>query len=153
MNSKHRARLLAAAEPLLQPSERVEVTGLAKVGKAPVKANTAALAASVTAGAVLGVGVAFAQRETYLVLTDRRLIFFAALGVYGPGKYQGSLARETITPTVLKDGVFVKLQLDSTGADAPIRLTFPPMPPSLRVHGRALAAALASTAPRHARVT
>jgi hypothetical protein len=79
--------VITAATRLMEPGERVEVTTLAKLGSAPIAANlTVGIAASaaVTAAASLlggGVGfVAFFQREAYIVLTDRRVMFLRRSG-------------------------------------------------------------------------
>jgi hypothetical protein len=105
-------------------------------------------AATAVAGAALGGGVivVFAQSETYMLLTDRQLLLFAANRQTGaPGKHRASIPREAITPSVLKDGLFFNVRLDVTGSDKEIRLKFPPLPPSGKWLGRQLVASLASS--------
>ena len=105
-------------------------------------------AATAVAGAALGGGVivVFAQSETYMPLTDRQLLLFAANRQTGaPGKHRASIPREAITPSVLKDGLFFNVRLDVAGSDKEIRLKFPPLPPSGKRLGRQLVASLASS--------
>jgi len=132
----------------VQPGEQAEVIAMAKVGSYPLKANLALGAAAVVAGAALGGGVItlFAQSETYMLLTDRQLLFFATNRQTGaPGKYRASIPREAITPTVLKGGLFFNVRLDVAGSDKEIRLKFPPLPPSAKQLGRQLVASLAGS--------
>ena len=132
----------------MQPGEQAQVIALAKVGSSPVKKNLAMGAVAAVAGAALGGGVivVFAQSETYMLLTDRQLLLFAANRQTGaPGKHRASIPREAITPTVLKDGLFFDVRLDVAGSDKEIRLKFPPLPPSGKSLGRQLVASLASS--------
>ena len=148
MRESRRRKVLRAAGPLMQPGERAEIIALAKVGTVPVKKNVASFAVSVAVNAALGgtVFVAFAPSETYMLLTDRQLLFFASnRQTGGPGPHRASIPREAITPTVLKDGLFVDVRLDINASDKAIRLRFPPLPPSSRKAGRQLVAALERT--------
>ncbi len=123
---------------------------MAKVGSFPVKKNLAAGAAAVAIGAALGgtAIIAFAQSETYMLLTDRQLLFFAANRQTGaPGKHRAGVPREAVKPTVVKDGLFLSILLNIEGADKEIRLKFAPLPPSGRKLGRQLVASLQSGAP------
>jgi hypothetical protein len=148
MRESRRQKILRTAEPHLQPGEQAEVIALAKVGSFPVKKNLAMGAVAAVASAALGGGVIviFAQSETYMLLTDRQLLLFAAnRQTGGPGKHRASIPREAITPTVLKDSLFFDVRLDVAGADKEIRLKFPPLPPSGKQLGRQLVASLASS--------
>jgi hypothetical protein len=146
MGERRNRKLIAAATRLMEPGEQVELTTLAKLGSAPVAANAAS---AVVAGAVLsalggGVGfVAFAQREVYIVLTDRQVLFFEGLrATGGPGKHLASFRRETVTctePISRALGLFVRISIGAAGLSQPLRLTFPP---AMRAQGRQLAAAL-----------
>jgi hypothetical protein len=148
MRESRRQKILRTAEPHLQPGEQAEVIALAKVGSFPVKKNLAMGAVSAVASAALGGGVIviFAQSETYMLLTDRQLLLFAAnRQTGGPGKHRASIPREAITPTVLRDSLFFDVRLDVAGSDKEIRLKFPPLPPSGKQLGRQLVASLASS--------
>jgi hypothetical protein len=154
MRESRRRKILRTAQPLMQPGERAEIIAMAKVGTMPIKENVAAFAVSAAVSAVtsatLGVGVimAFAPSETYMLLTDRQLLFFAANRQTGaPGRHRGSVPRAAITPTVLKDGLFVDVRLDIDASDKAVRLKFPPLPPSSKKIGRQLITALEHSAP------
>lgn len=149
MGERRNRKLITAATRLMEPGEQVELTTLAKLGSAPVAANAAS---AVVAGVVVsalggGVGfVAFAQREVYIVLTDRQVLFFEAVRTTGgPGKHLASFRRETVTctePMSRALGLFVRISIGAAGLSQPLRLTFPPIPPAMRAQGRQLAAAL-----------
>ena len=151
MNNSRQRKLMGLAQPLMRQGEQVEVMALAKLGKLPVKKNIGAAGASIAAAAVVGalsggmsVGVAFVQKEAYLVLTDQQLLMFSANSSTGsPDKHLASIPRTAATASVLKDGpLFLKVRLDVAGQKQSIRLTFAPIPPSGRVAGRQFAAAL-----------
>jgi hypothetical protein len=149
MGERRNRKLITAATRLMEPGEQVQLTTLAKLGSVPVAANVASV---VVAGAVIsvlggGVGfVAFSQREAYIVLTDRQVLFFEAVrATGGPGKHLASFRRELVSctgPTSRALGLFVRVRLGAEGLSQPLRLTFPPLPPSLHAQGRQLAAAL-----------
>jgi hypothetical protein len=132
----------------MEPGEQVELITGAKLGSVPVAANVASV---VVAGAVIsvlggGVGFLYSQREVYIVLTDRQVLFFAAIqSTGGPGKHLASFRRELVTctePTTRVLGLFVRVRVGAEGLSGPLSLTFPPLPPSVRAQGRHLAAAL-----------
>lgn len=138
---------MRVAEPHLQPGERAEIIAIAKVGSFPVKKNLAASTAAVAIGAALGGGVimAFVPSEKYMLLTDRQLLVFAAdKHTGGPGKWQASVPRQAISPTVVKDGLIFTVRLDIAGSDKEMILKFPPLPPSGKKAGRQLIASLES---------
>ena len=150
MRKSRRQKVLRTAEPHIQPGEQAEVIAMAKVGSFPVKKNLAAGVAAAAIGAAFGgtAIMAFAQSETYMLLTDRQLLFFAANRQTGaPGKHRASVPREAVKPTVVKDGLFLSILLNIEGADKEIRLKFAPLPPSGRKLGRQLVASLQSGAP------
>lgn len=151
MNNSRRRKLMGLAEPLMRQGEQVEVVALAKMGKLPVKKNVGAAGATMAAAAVVGalgggvvVGVAFVQKEAYLVLTDQQLLVFVGDPSTGrPGKYLASIPRPAITASVINDGLlFLKVRLEVAGQKQAVRLTFPPIPSSSRASGRQFAAAL-----------
>jgi hypothetical protein len=149
MGERRNRKLLTASAGLLEQGEAVQLITAAKLGSAPVAANATAAVVSGVVVSLLGGGVgfvAFRQREVYLVLTDRQLLFFEADRSTGnPGKHLASLRREHILctePAGKLGGLFVKFQLVVPGLSEPIRLTFPPLPPRLRKEGRLLATAL-----------
>lgn len=145
MRESRRKKVLRTAEPHIRPGERAEIIAMAKVGSFPVKKNLAAGAAAVAIGAALGgsVIVAFAPSETYMLLTDRQLLFFAAnRQTGGPGEYRAGVPRAAIRPSVVKDGLMLTVRLGIEGSDKEILLKFPPLPPSGKRLGRELVASL-----------
>jgi hypothetical protein len=133
----------------MESGEQAQLIAVAKVGSFPVKKNVVAGAVAVAIGAALGGGVimAFAPAETYMLLTDRQLLFFAAnRQTGGPGKYLFGIPRQAIRPTVLADEFYFDVQLDIEGSDKGIRLKFPPLPPSGKKLGRQMIASLESGA-------
>jgi hypothetical protein len=151
MNNSRQRKLMGLAQPLMRQGEQVEVMALAKLGKVPMKKNVGAFGASVAAAAVVGtlsgglmVGVAFVQKEAYLVLTDHQLLVFSGnSSTGGPGKHLASIPRAAVAASIIKDGMlFLKVRLDVAGEKQAIRLTFAPIPPSGRVNGRQLATSL-----------
>ncbi|MBI3688618.1 MAG: hypothetical protein HY241_15030 [Actinobacteria bacterium] len=112
-----------------------------------VSANIGAAFAAATGGTAF---VGYANREAYVVLTDRQLILFEANPSTGsPGKHLTSIPRSAVAVHTIKDGRFlVKVQLAIRGSNEILQLTFAPLPPSARVRGRALAALEGSTPPR-----
>ena len=136
------------------PGEQTQIIAVAKVGSFPVKKNVAAGAAAVAISVALGGGVimAFTPRETYMLLTDRQLLFFGAdQHTGGPDKFLFGIPRRIIRPTVLKSGLIYDVRLDVEGSDKAIRLKFPPIPPSGKKLGQQLVASLESGTPVHAR--
>lgn len=133
---------------------------LAKIGRAPVKKAAAAAVASVAVTAVAGalgggaVGMLVSQRSAYIVLTDRQILLFGSNPqTGGPTKYLASVDRADATASIVKSGLlFLKVQLEVSPPSTPpnsasvqfpsLRLTFPPLPPSLRVTGRQLVSSL-----------
>lgn len=149
MRESRRQKVMRTAEPHLEPGEEAKVIAVAKVGSFPVKKNVAAAAVAIAIGSALGGGVvmAFAPAETYMLLTDRKLLFFAAnRQTGGPGKHLFSIPRQLIRPTVLGRGFFLDVRLDIEGSDKEIRLKFPPLPPSGKKLGEQLIASLESGA-------
>jgi hypothetical protein len=149
MGNRRNRKLLSSAAPLMAPGEQVQLIACAKLGSAPVAANVVGGVAAAVALSVLGGGagfVGFAQREAYILLTDRQLLFFASNpGTGGPGKHLASVHRGSVLadePRSTVFGLFVKLRLAIAGMSQPLDLTFPPLPPSLRRQGRLLAGAL-----------
>ncbi|WP_218177728.1 hypothetical protein [Amycolatopsis australiensis] len=98
------------------------------------------------ATAVLSGGTMFsltAQRELYLLLTDRQLLFFEADPYTGgPGKALFGVPRTHVAITEPTSGFLVKFELFVHGWDQAMTLSMPPLPPSLRKKGLRLVAAL-----------
>ncbi|MEU0796995.1 hypothetical protein ABZ342_43630 [Amycolatopsis sp. NPDC005961] len=95
------------------------------------------------ATAVLSGGTMFSlttQRELYLLLTDRQLLFFEADAYTGgPGKALFAVPRTHVAITEPKKGFLVKFELYIHGWDQAMT---PPIPPSLRKKGLRLVAGL-----------
>lgn len=144
MGARRERRLLETAAPMMQPGETPEVIAMAKVGSLrKVLGRHFALAA---ATAVLSGGTMFSittQRELYLLLTDRQLLFFEADAYTGgPGKALFGVPRTHVAITEPKRGVLVKFELHINGWDQAMTLSMPPFPPSLRKKGMQLVALL-----------
>ncbi len=165
MNKRQKAFIQAAASRYLMPGEEIEIVAFAGRGNAQVKQNTARFGLAIVLTAIVaalgGAMFAFvkpAQRPSYIVLTDRKIIMFAANQRTGgaPG-YLGSVPRADATASIIKAKIKLTVQLDvvaptkqSVGTTRlpSMRLSFPPVPPSARQTGRQFVAALqVSTAP------
>ncbi|MDT7801833.1 MAG: hypothetical protein QOI78_5266 [Actinomycetota bacterium] len=144
MGSRRERRLLETAAPMLQPGETPDVIGMVKVGSTK-KAVGRSVALGV-ATAVLSGGTMYSittQRELYLLLTDRQLLFFEADAYTGgPGKALFAVPRGYVAITEPKGGFLVKTELRIHGWDQVLRLTVAPLPPSMRKKSLRLLAGL-----------
>lgn len=144
MGARRERRLLETATPMMQPGETPEVITMAKVGSLR-KVLGEHFALSI-ATAVLSGGTMFSlttQRELYLLLTDRQLLFFEADAYTGgPGKALFGVPRTHVAITEPKKGFLVKFELYIHGWDQAMTLSMPPIPPSLRKKGLQLLARL-----------
>ncbi|MBE1501012.1 hypothetical protein H4696_008112 [Amycolatopsis lexingtonensis] len=144
MGARRERRLLETAAPMMQPGETPEVIAMAKVGSLrKVLGEHFALG---IATAVLSGGTMFSitsQRELYLLLTDRQLLFFEAdVHTGGPGKALFGVPRTHVAITEPKGGFLVKFELRIHGWDQVLTLSMPPFPPSMRKKGLRLIAGL-----------
>lgn len=161
MNKHQKALVQATATQFLMPDEKVELVAFVGRGDAQVKQNAArlglALAMVAVVSALGGAMFAFvkpAQRPGYIVLTDRKIILFAASPkVAGIPQYLGSAPRTDATATIVKEGIKLWVQLDIAAATkqsvatkrlTSTRLSFPSLPPSARAAGRHFVASLQS---------
>lgn len=143
-----RQKLLAKAAEVMLPGDTPELTAMAKLGNVAARAADSALIGVATGAVVaaLGGGVGFvglSQREVYIVLTTRQVIFFASIpSTGGVGNHLASFDRTRVSVDEPRGSLFVRYRFMAEGFEAPVQLTFPPIPPSLRRRGRLLAAAL-----------
>lgn len=143
--NQRRSQLLTLLHPQLLAGERVELLSFAMVGNTPVKKNAAALAVSVAAAAATGgtMMAIFARRSYYVIVTNQRLLIVANDRPGGGfGTIKLATRRETVTPTVLANGFFVKARLDIQGSQAPLHVSYAASRPSKKAEGRAVIAAL-----------
>lgn len=128
MKEARRDMLLAAATPMLQEHEEVQLTTFARVGSVSAKRKiaTAATAAVLSAGILM---VAVHPREMYLVLTDRRILFFDGHTATGrPGKHLMTVQRDLLTVSSAKGkglGLAIEVELAVEGQDKNLKILFP----------------------------
>lgn len=128
MNEKRRQLLLDGAAPLLEADEKVEITTIANVGSVSVKKKvlTAAVAGIATGGLVTA---NVRPRQMYVILTDRKILFFDADTSSGrPGKHMATLSREGVTSTEPKSAMFglaLGIDLSIAGQERDLKLVFP----------------------------
>ncbi|HEY4452688.1 MAG TPA: hypothetical protein VGN81_00120 [Pseudonocardiaceae bacterium] len=143
-----RKKLLDKAAEIMLPGDAVELTAMAKLGNVAARGADSALIGVATGAVVaaLGGGVGFvglSQREVYIVLTTRQVIFFSNIpSTGGVGKHLASFDRTRVSVEEPRGSLFVCYRFMAEGFTEPVQLTFPPIPPSLRKEGRLLAAAL-----------
>ncbi|HZU58407.1 MAG TPA: hypothetical protein VFA06_21185 [Actinocrinis sp.] len=128
MNDKRRQLLLDAAAPLLEADEKVEITTIANVGSVSVKKKvlTAAVAGIATGGLVTA---NVRPRQMYVILTDRKILFFDADTSSGrPGKHMATLSREGVSSTEPKSamlGLALGIELSIAGQERDLKIVFP----------------------------
>jgi hypothetical protein len=143
-----RQKLLDKAAEVMLPGDSPELTAVAKLGDVSARVADSAMVAVATGAvaAAFGGGVGFfglSQRQVYIVLTGRQVIFFSSIpSTGGIGKHLASFDRRRVSVEEPRGSLFVRYRFMAEGFSEPIELTFPPIPPSLRKEGRLLAAAL-----------
>ena len=156
MRASRRRKLEAQTQPHLAPAERIELFGMAKIGKAPVAKNVAAAAVAVAVGTMLGgtAVVMFSQKSVYLVLTDRQLVFFGMnTSTGGPAEFITKVPRAALAAEVLPgSGLMLKIRLDIAAlhgqSAGSLLLSVAPLPPSNKAAGRSLASSLSGRGAR-----
>ncbi|TLS43941.1 hypothetical protein FE633_23230 [Streptomyces montanus] len=127
LNARRTRQLLETAAPLLRPEEQVEFSTLAAIGSvsAGKRALTAAVAGVLSAGTVIAT---VTPRPMYIVLTDRRLLFFDGNRGGRPGDLVLDVPRPYVSATAPKKA-FLGLQyvthLSVAGEEQQLKLTFP----------------------------
>ncbi len=127
LNARRNRQLLEAAAPLFLEGEQVQLTSLAGVGSVSVRkqALTAAVVGVLSAGTVMAT---VTPRPLYIVLTDRRVLFFDGNRGGKPGKLLMNLPREYVTAGGSKKA-FLGLQyvthLSVAGQEQGLKVTFP----------------------------
>jgi hypothetical protein len=139
--------LIEKSRPFMTPGDQVEVIALGRLKQSKratvgvTAASVVATAAVMAAGGVVG-AIVYRKTPVYLVLTtDQLLVFHVNGSTGGPGRHLGAIARTSLRCTEPRGGMFVKVTLTSDGM-APLKLVGAPIPPSIHVRIRELAAAL-----------
>ncbi|HEY2507572.1 MAG TPA: hypothetical protein VGI58_13745 [Streptosporangiaceae bacterium] len=129
MKQKLEQQLQAVAKPMLHDQEHVQLMTFARVGSVSAKRKvaTAAAAAALTAGVLI---VNVRPRGMYLVLTDRRILFFDGDVASGgrPGRHLMTLARDKVTVSAPKGkgfGLAIQVELVIAGHDKDLKVLFP----------------------------
>jgi hypothetical protein len=120
-------RVVDVATPFLQGGERVEVASQVMVGTAPVKTMAAvAVATAVVSGGTMT--ALFVTRKQFIVLTDRRLLFFQmnqATARPMP-KLLGELPRAALSVGEVQKGILTRaFILTVAGQKRAVKLRFP----------------------------
>ncbi|MEU6896155.1 hypothetical protein ABZ934_31305 [Streptomyces sp. NPDC046557] len=145
LNSARKRQTFEAASPLLFQGETVELITCANVGSVSVRRQvaTAVVVGLVSAGTMMAT---VRPRQMYVVLTDRRLLFFDASTSTGkPGRLLMDFPRPHVSAGVPRKGMFgltVVTELVVAGHDRGLKLAFPT---PCRAEGRTLAEALPSS--------
>ncbi|MFF4364504.1 hypothetical protein [Streptomyces sp. NPDC001594] len=128
LNVKRRRQTLDAVTPLLAHGESVELVTCANVGSVSVRRQ---VATAVVVG-VFSAGTMTASvrpRQMYIVLTDRRLLFFDASTSTGrPGRLLMDLPRPYVSAGVPRKGMLgltLVTELVLAGQDQGLKLAFP----------------------------
>ncbi|MEV5241161.1 hypothetical protein AB0K89_18945 [Streptomyces cinnamoneus] len=125
---RRRRQTFEAAAPMLAADERVDLITCANVGTVSVRRQvaTAALAGVLSGGTMMA---SVRPRQMYLVLTDRRLLFFDASTATGkPGRLLIELARPYVAAGPARKGMLgltLITELALAGRDEGLRLAFP----------------------------
>lgn len=128
MNEKRRQLLLEGAAPLLEADEKVEITTIANVGSVSVKKKVlTAAAAGIATGGLVTANVR--PRQMYVILTDRKILFFDADTASGrPGTHMATLSREGVSSTEPKSamlGLALGIELSIAGQERDLKIVFP----------------------------
>jgi hypothetical protein len=129
MKESLQQQLRAVAKPVLQDQEQVQLMTFARVGSISAKRKlaTAAVAGALTAGILI---VNVRPRGMYIVLTDRRILFFDGDISSGgrPGKHLMTVPRDLVTVSEPKGkgfGLAMQIELTIAGQDKDLRILFP----------------------------
>jgi hypothetical protein len=116
-------------KPVLQDQEQVQLMSFARVGSVSAKRKiaTAAAAAALTAGVLI---VNVRPRGMYIVLTDRRILFFDgdATSAARPGRHLMTVPRGRVTVSAPKGkalGLAIQVELTIAGQDKDLKIVFP----------------------------
>jgi hypothetical protein len=129
MKESLQQQLRAVAKPALQDQEQVQLMTFARVGSVSAKRKlaTAAVVGALTAGILI---VNVRPRGMYIVLTDRRILFFDGdISAGGrPGKHLMTVPRDLVTVSEPKGkgfGLAIQIELAIAGQDKDLRILFP----------------------------
>ncbi|GGM04885.1 hypothetical protein GCM10010129_55560 [Streptomyces fumigatiscleroticus] len=127
LNARRARQLSESATPLLAPGEQVQFTSLVGVGSISVRAQvaTSTLVAVVSGGTMIG---ALSPRPLYLVMTDRRLLFFDGNRGGRPGRLEMDLPRPYLSVSGTKKamlGLTYVVHLAMAGQQQGLKVTFP----------------------------
>lgn len=146
LNAGRKRQTFEAATPLLSEGERVELITCANVGSVSArrKVATAVVVGLASAGTLIA---SVRPRQMYIVLTDRRLLFFDASTSTGrPGQMLMNFPRTYASAGVPSKGMFgltLVTELALAGQDRGLKLAFPT---PCRAEGRQLAESLTAQA-------
>jgi hypothetical protein len=129
MKESLQQQLRAVAKPVLQDQEQVQLMTFARVGTVSAKRKlaTAAAVGALTAGILI---VNVRPRGMYIVLTDRRILFFDGDISSGgrPGRHLMTVPRDLVTVSESKGkgfGLAIQVELAIAGQDKDLRILFP----------------------------
>lgn len=130
MNEKMTKRAMEVATPLLQSGERAVLASFAAVHRESAKATAARQAATMVGSVVLtgGMGGAFlAARRFYLVLTDRRLLFFEETSARGRPRRElaAELPRADLRAKPARSLLYKTYHVTTVDGSPVLRLSFP----------------------------
>jgi hypothetical protein len=127
--SKHHEQLLRLLSPSLEPGERPEFTGLARVSAVPPQELADGSGSGPTTSpsrSSASRSVARTKDEAFVVLTDRRMMVIGKGFASRPTpRVSWVIAREDIRPLRFTRGVRSSIELDVARELSPVRLTFP----------------------------
>jgi hypothetical protein len=151
MNKRMTERVIDVVTPLLQRDERVVLASLAAVHTESVAASTGRQAATMVGSVLLSGGMAGAftiAKRLYLVLTDRRLLFFETTPRAGRPQRElaAELPRAELRATPARSLLYKTYRLTAVDGSPVLRLSFP-LP--TRRDGEQLARELGSVQSQH----
>jgi hypothetical protein len=151
MNRKMTQRVMDVVTPLLEGDERVALASFAAVHSESAAASATRQAATMVGSVVLSGGMAGAftiAKRFYLVLTDRRLLFFETTPRAGRPRRElaAELPRAGLRATPARSLVYRTYHLTAVDGSPVLRLSFP-LP--TRRDGEQLARELGSVPSQH----
>jgi hypothetical protein len=145
MNKKLEAKAFDRVKPLFQPGEEPLTATRAQVGKFASGRLSAVVRATAAAEGGLVGGALMANRNQFVVLTNRRLIFLNTTFMGGPGKkVLGEVPAGQFSLAEAKMGLVSLVRIAFAAEGDGVALTFPRVD---KKNAEALAAALQPTAP------
>ncbi|MFC5144827.1 hypothetical protein [Streptomyces aureoversilis] len=126
MNGKRRRLLLAAADPMLEPGEQVEVATIVNLSSVSVRRTAvfAAASAIMSGGAM---SVIPARIPMYLAMTDRRIFIFRANPTFArPEEHLMTIPRAGLVRSEIKERLLnSSFVVSSPAEDQGLKIIFP----------------------------